>query len=126
MAGRQLGVAQSIPSLDGMIQSLENSITAAPGGTQAKAIPLGLGYGIHVVTTVASGNDSVAMERLATGSGYMTWIYNAAASNSMQLYGQGTDTIDAVATATGVAIAAGRGRLLFDYAAGKWLSFYGA
>lgn len=119
----------SVPDLDGMKQSLQDNITAAAGGTQAKAIAnatLALGYGVHVVTTVASGNDSVAMERLATGTRYMTWVYNADASDSMQLFGQGTDTIDGVATGTGVAIAAGRGRLLYDYALGKWLSFYGA
>ncbi len=126
MSGRQLGVAQSIPNLDGMIQSVETPIVATPSGTQANAKVLGLGFGVHVVSTVASGNDAIAMERLATGSGYMTWIYNNTASNSMQLFGQGTDTIDAVATATGVAIAAQRGRLLFDFAPGKWLSFYGA
>lgn len=126
MPGKTLGVAESIPYLDGMIQSIETPIVATPSGTQASSVALSLGKGVHVVTTVASGNDGIKMERLATGSGYMTWVYNAAASNSMQLFGQGTDTIDAVATATGVAIAAARGRLMLDYAAGKWISFYGA
>lgn len=126
MSGRTLGVAESVPALDGFKLSIETPIVAAPGGTQAKAIALKPGYGLHLVSTVGSGNDSIAMERLATGSQYVTFIYNGTGSNSMQLFGQGTDTIDAVATGTGVAIAAQRGRILIDIAAGQWISFYGA
>lgn len=126
MSGRSLGVSESVPALDGFKLSIDTPIVAAPGGTQAKAIAITPGFGLHIISTVASGNDSVKMERLATGSQYVTFVYNQAASNSAQLYGQGTDTIDGVATATGVAIAAGRGRILIDVAAGQWISFYGA
>ena|ERR1019366_4476286 len=126
MAGRTLGVSDSRPLLDSPHYSLDDKIVATPSGTQANAAATNSNLGVHVVTTVGTGNDSVALPQLASGSGRTHWVYNNTASNSMQVFGLGTDTIDAVATGTGVAIAAQRGRMFYDYAVGKWLSFYGA
>lgn len=51
---------------------------------------------------------------------------NSAAANSMQVFGSGTDTINDVVTATGVAQAAGKGAWYVDVAAGKWYRSLGA
>ena len=98
---------------------IETPITAHSGGTQAAAFSLSTTKPIHVVTTVAAGNDSVKLPS-ATGSGACHVISNQAATNSLQVFGSGTDTINAVATATGVAIAAGKTSCFYDYAAGLW------
>jgi hypothetical protein len=107
------------------LSGIETPITAAAGGTQAGALALSATKSIHQVTTVSSANDSVKLP-LATGSGTVHWIKNSAAANSCQVFGSGTDTIDAVATATGVAVAAGKSRIFVDTAAGLWQSLLGA
>jgi hypothetical protein len=103
----------------------ETGLTAAAGGTQAGALALAASKTVHNITTVATAADSVKLP-LATGSGGMHWVKNSAAVNSLQLFGSGTDTIDGVATATGVAVAAGKSRILYDLAAGQWVSLLGA
>ena len=105
--------------------AIEDTITAAAGGTQAGALALSSTKTVHNITTVASAADSTKLP-LATGSGAIHWVKNSAAANSTQLFGSGTDTIDGVATATGVAIAAGKSRICVDIASGKWVSILGA
>lgn len=104
---------------------IEDSITAAAGGTQAGALALSTSKAVHRVTIVGSANDSVKLP-LATGSGATHFIMNSAAANSLQVFGSGTDTINDVATATGVAQAAGKGAWYVDVAAGKWYRSLGA
>lgn len=104
---------------------IETGITAHAGGTQAAALALSATASVHNVTVVGSAADSIKLPA-ATGSGNIHWVKNSAAANSLQLYGTGTDTIDAVATATGVAVAAGKSRMVVDTAAGLWQSIYGA
>lgn len=104
---------------------VETALTAAAGGTQAGALALSSTKSIHNVATVGTAADSVKLP-LATGSGAIHFVKNSAAANSMQIFGSGTDTIDGVATATGVAIAAGKARLLCDVASGEWVSLLGA
>jgi hypothetical protein len=104
---------------------VETGLTAHSGGTQAAALALSSTVSVHEVTTVGAGNDSVKLP-LATGSGNFHVVKNSAAANSMQLFGSGTDTIDGVTSATGVAVAAGKGRLLCDTSAGNWSSVAGA
>lgn len=104
---------------------VETSLTAHAGGTQAAALALSATVSGHDVTTVGTAADSVKLPA-ATGSGAVHFVKNSAAANSMQLFGSGTDTIDGVATATGVAIAAGKARLCVDIASGKWVSLLGA
>lgn len=106
------------------VSSVENNITAHVGGTQAAALALNPLKTVHNVTTVATAADSVKLP-LATGSGAQHLINNSGA-NSLKVFGSSTDTIDAVATATGVSIAAGKARLLTDIAVGKWISLLGA
>jgi imidazole glycerol phosphate synthase subunit HisF len=104
--------------------SIEDSITAHAGGTQAAALALNPLKTVHNVTTVATAADSIKLP-LAVGSGIQHLIHNSSGT-SLQLFGDGTDTINAVATATGVAIAAGKSRLLTDIAVGKWVSMLSA
>jgi len=104
--------------------SVENTITAHAGGTQAAALALDATKTLHNVTTVGTAADSVKLP-LAVGSGVQHLVHNSSAT-SMQVFGDGIDTINAVATATGVAIAAGKSRLFTDIAVGKWVSMLSA
>lgn len=80
-------------------------ITAHSGGGQASATAL-TGF-FNRVDTVAVAADSVALPA-PTFVGQEVVVVNNAATNSMQVFGSGTDTINGVATATGVAQAAGK------------------
>lgn len=104
---------------------IETGLTAHAGGGQGSALALSASKSFHEVTTVGTAADSVALPA-ATGSGNLHWVKNSAAANSLQVFGQATETIDGVASATGVAVAAGKSRLFLDSAAGKWQSLLGA
>lgn len=106
-------------SANSSLTSVSTGLTAHSGGTQAAALQLVAA--INEVTTVAAANDSVALPLAVAGMQVL--VENAAATNSMQVYGAGTDTINAVATATGVAQAAGKSGLYFctkSAPAGNW------
>lgn len=104
---------------------IENTITAHAGGSQAAGLNLSAAKSLHNVTVVGTAADSVLLPA-ATGSGNIHWVKNSAATNSLQLFGQATETIDGVTSATGVAVAAGKSRICIDVAAGQWLSILGA
>lgn len=78
--------------------------TAHAGGGQASA--LALTAAINSVDTVATAADSVALPAPSYAGQTITVINTTA--TSMQVFGAGTDTINAVATGTGVAQAAGK------------------
>lgn len=86
------------------LRNLVTGLTAHAGGGQASATPLTGQY--NSVDTVATGADSVALP-LPTEVGQLIVVVNNTAA-SMQVFGSGTDTINGVATATGVAHAAGK------------------
>lgn len=92
------------------------SITAYAGGGQTNATALTAQ--INHVTTVATAADSVKLP--VSAAGMSVTVINGAASNSMQVFGAGTDTINDVATATGVAQAAGKSATYHCPVAGKW------
>jgi hypothetical protein len=77
--------------------SFADTITAHAGGGQGSAVPLVAL--INRVTTVATLGDSVMLP--ASAAGLSITVTNNSA-NSMQVYGSGTDTINSVATATGI------------------------
>lgn len=79
-------------------------VTAAAGGGQTNATAITTP--IATVDTVATAADSVKLPA-PTYAGQMVILVNSTA-NSMQVFGSGTDTINGVATATGVAQAAGK------------------
>jgi hypothetical protein len=103
----------------GALQTLlfANALTAHAGGTQAAALQLAAT--INNVTTVASAGDSVKLP--ASAGGLAITIMNNGAS-SMQVFGAGTDTIDSVATATGVSQGIGVITTYYCTAAGNWLT----
>lgn len=88
---------------DGIAMTVQDTITARAGGGQGSATQLT--GPIVRVTTVASAADSVKLPA-PREAGDTIYIRNSGA-NSMQVFGSGTDTINGVATATGVAQAAG-------------------
>lgn len=93
-----------------------DAITAHAGGGQASATALT--STINRVSTVATAADSVKLP--ASAAGLYVMLVNGAATNSMQVFGSGTDTINDVATGTGVAQAAGVSAIYFCPVAGKW------
>lgn len=106
-----------------------NTITAHAGGGQASAFQLD--YGVSNITVVGSAADSVKLPPALPGK----WCYlrNSDSTDSMTVFGYGTDTIDGVASATGNAQAAGKGKLYFCITgdgsaagAGVWVSLLGA
>ncbi len=81
----------------------ETAITATAGGTQALAQALSALVSVHEVTVCATNADSVKLPAPSVVGELHLVINNGAAS--LQVFGSGTDTINAVATATGVAVA---------------------
>jgi hypothetical protein len=110
-----LGAVASL-SVAALSFSAANALTAHAGGGQGSA--LALSSIVNRVTTVATAADSVKLPP-ATVGGFQV-VFNKAASNAMQVFGAGTDTINGVATGTGVSLAAGKGALFFCAVAGAW------
>jgi hypothetical protein len=81
--------------------SVEDGITATSGGTKAAAYPLTAT--INRLSSVAADTDSVLLPT-PTFVGQVVQIINDG-GHSVQIFGKGTDTIDGVVTATGVALA---------------------
>lgn len=93
-----------------------NGLTAHSGGTQAGALAL-VAYN-NVVATVAAVGDSVKLPASAVG---MQIVVANEGVNAMQVYGAGTDTINGVATATGVTQQPGAVCYYNCAVAGAWL-----
>lgn len=99
--------------------TIETGLTAHAGGTQAAALALSTASNVHNVTIVATAADSVSLPPAVAGV-LPQVVINSAASNSMQVFGAGTDTINDVATATGVAQAAKVAAFYISPVVGKW------
>lgn len=95
-----------------------NSITAFAGGGQTSATAMT--STINRVTTVATAADSVRLP--AATAGRAVTVTNSAAL-SMQVFGATTDTINGVATATGVPQPAGTTVRYVSPADGTWYAF---
>lgn len=91
------------------------AIVAHSGGGQASATALTTG--INRVGTVAAAADSVKLPAALAGA--ICIITNAGAF-SMQVFGAGTDTINSIATATGIPHPVGASRLYSCAADGNW------
>ena len=100
-----------------LIHTSANALTAHAGGGQPSATPLP--DEVNNVTTVATAGDSVALP--VSIAGMQVIVINDAA-NAMQVFGAGTDTIDDVATATGVSQNGKSAVLYSSPVAGKWYS----
>lgn len=95
--------------------AVSNGLTAHAGGTQGAA--LALTASVNRVATVATAADSVSLP--ASAAGLVVTVINDAAL-AMQVFGAGTDTINGVATATGVS-QIGKSVVVYSCAvAGSW------
>lgn len=96
-----------------------DNITATAGGTQATAYQLV--HGINRITTVATAADAVALYPALAGC--LALVLNAGA-NALQLFGNNgnADTIDGVATATGISVPPNTAMFLLCVTAGSWTS----
>lgn len=92
-------------------------VALAGGGLSANTPALTLGS--NEVVTVASGADSVVLPKAVPGS--VVFVANAGAS-AMQVFANGSDTIDGTAGATGISVANAK-RIMFVAAdLGQWYS----
>lgn len=100
-------------------RAASDGITAAAGGGQTNATQLA-GTAANV-TVVATAADSVKLPAGFAGAQFC--LQNSDASDAVQVFGNGTDTINGVATATGVSQAAGKSAIYFcatNQPAAKW------
>ena len=95
--------------------SVKINYAAGVGGAKADATPLTAD--INLLGTVATAADSVLCPPAVQGA--CIFIGNPTA-NAVQVFGQDSDTIDAVATGTGVSLAAAADMILVCAETGKW------
>lgn len=108
-------------TLQGLLnESNVDALTAHAGGGQGSA--LALSKEVNRISTVATAGDSVKLP--ASVAGLSIIVINSGA-NSMQVYGAGTDTINDVATATGVAQQPNSIEVYACPVAGKWYADMG-
>lgn len=102
--------------------SVTDSITAFAGGGQTSAVLLDSAY--NRIATVASANDSVKLPSCHTGAsntgplgtgqisgnttGMMLWVTNSAAANSMNVFPQTGEFINALTVNSAYAVAANK------------------
>ena len=113
------GVAS--PSL--FYESSTDNITAHAGGGQTNAVPLVAE--VNRITTVATAGDSVMLPAATVNQGVtnqagLTVLIINHGANPVQVYGAGTDTINDVATATGVSQMQGSMTFFTCTSTGKW------
>lgn len=98
-----------------LLESIQDNITANAGGGQGAAFQITTQTAR--VTTVATAGDSIKLP--ASNPGCEIVIINHGA-NPMQVYGSSTDTIDDIATATGVSQMANSFVIYSCTTVGKW------
>ena len=109
-------VAGAVFYLSGLFyESAQDAIAAHAGGGQANATPLT--SEVNRVTTVATAGDSIALPSALPG---LTIVVINHGAKAMQVFGAGTDTINDIATATGVSQMVNSEVIYSCTAAGKW------
>lgn len=113
----------------GLNRQYVNGITAHSGGTKAAALQLPANVAQIEVDTVAADNDSVLLP--AAKAGMSVAVFNSG-GHILAIYGRGTDTINAQATANALSLAApataaGVGSNAFFYCCkdGAWAAIKG-
>lgn len=96
-------------------ESSGDNLVATPGGGQVNALQLT--KELNRITGIASSGDSIKLPLSAVG---LTIIITNHGSNSCQVFGFGSDTIDDVAFATGVSQMANSMVIYSCYSAGQW------
>jgi len=99
------------------LSGVEDTLTAHAGGTQAAALALSAVKNFHRISVCATAADSVKLP--ASTAGQIHFIRNDGVA-SAQVFGSGTETINGIATATGVALPANRGALFVCTTVGNW------
>lgn len=97
----------------------EDSITAFATGGQASATALSASKTLHRISVCATAGDSVKLP--AATAGQVHYVRNDGAAQA-QVFGTSPDTIDGVATGTGIAMAAGMSAWFFCITAGQWVT----
>ena len=99
------------------------SVTAHAGGTRALATPITTAQ--TLIAICATTADSVMLPPGVGGQ--MLWVANGGAA-SAQIFANtgGSDTINGIAAATGIALAAGKSITLFCPLAGAWFGVLSA
>lgn len=103
--------------------SFQDGITARAGGTRAAAVPLTAC--INRISVCATAADSVALPP-AVGGQQMAVINGGAASAQVFAAPGTSDTINGVAAATGIALAAAGKAQFVSPAPGAWFSILSA
>lgn len=99
-----------------------NGITAHAGGGKANATQLDAKFDVHRISVCATAADSVLLPPAEAGRAVVVINDGAAAA---QVFGKGTDTIDAVVTATGVPLTNAKRCIYYCVTAGAWQSSMG-
>ena len=99
------------------LTGVEDTLTAHAGGTQAAALALSSTKNYHRISVCATAGDSVLLPAATVGQSH--FVRNDGAA-SCQVFGTSPDTIDGVATATGIVVPAGSGAWFVCTTAGKW------
>lgn len=108
MAKNTTRIANSQPNQPTLTASEALGITATASGNQTTATLLP--DGCNEITTVANSGDSV---KLPPAVGGMTVFVANQGANPCQVFGSGIDTINNVATATGVSLTNGKNAVFF-------------
>lgn len=95
----------------------EDTVTAFATGGQTSATALSSTKNFHRVTTSATAGDSVKLPAATVGQRHYVRNDGAAA---MQVFGQATETINGVASATGIPQGVGMGVWYVSTTAGAW------
>lgn len=101
-----------------ILYSNASGLTAHAGASATNATPITAA--VSQFTTVASSGDSAVLPTSMAGLNRI--VINAAASNAMNVYPAGTDTINALSGGTAFSLAANKTALFVCPIAGKWYS----
>ena len=119
-----VSVADALSALGALTSfvGVEDTLTAHAGGTQAAALALSSTAFYHRISVCATAADSVILPAATVGR--MHYVRNDGAA-SAQVFAALTETINAVASATGVPLGSGSGVFFVCTTAGKWTTAAG-
>ncbi len=103
----------------------DDGITAFAGGGQTSARQLV--YGLNRVSTVATAGDSVKLPACSSigaqaSGGKLVIVINADSADSMDVFGQTGETINALSANSALAVAANKTVIFVCASDGKWYS----
>lgn len=115
------GTFTNLKSTGNASLSTDSGVTAFAGGGRTGAYAIT--KDVTEVATVATAADSVVLPAAVAGMQMMIINHGA---NAIQVFANGTDTINTTAGATGVAQAAAAKTIYVCYASGLWITFVSA